>query len=177
MVVERISFLKQSYNKITIYLLTIILCLYSGMTISRNLDWRSEYSLLTKTVKQSPNSAKAHYNLGLAYYDKGLWDLAIAEYREALRINPYDADVLNNLGNAYGRIGQWDEAIIVYKKTLKVDTRSAITHYNLGIAFDRKGIRNQAINHYKKFLDFAPTNYGWAIKKSKNHINVLKMEE
>ena len=45
----------------------------------------------------------AHYNLGIALDEKGLIDEAIAEYREALRINPGYAEAHYNLGVALYR--------------------------------------------------------------------------
>ena len=42
----------------------------------------------TKTEKAEQKDAKAHNNLGGAYYHKGMLDEAITEYKRAIEINP-----------------------------------------------------------------------------------------
>ena len=48
----------------------------------------------------------AHYNLGVALGSKGDLDGAIAEYREALRLNPNNDEAHVNLGVALGQQGR-----------------------------------------------------------------------
>ena len=54
----------------------------------RNLVWRDGYTLWKDTALKSPNKARPHSNLGLAYYDRGLLDDAIREYTLALKFAP-----------------------------------------------------------------------------------------
>ena len=42
-----------------------------------------------KTLELSPQYADAHYNLGLAYWEKGLRGKALSEFKKVLRIDPY----------------------------------------------------------------------------------------
>ena len=55
--------------------------------------------------------AERYYNEGVAYQDKGQLDAAIASYKEAIRLNPYDGDTHFNIGVAYSKKGQHDLAI------------------------------------------------------------------
>ena len=57
--------------------------------------------------------------LGVALYNKGLIDEAIAEYREALRINPGDAEAHYNLGYSLYNKGLIDEAIVAFENFIK----------------------------------------------------------
>jgi tetratricopeptide (TPR) repeat protein len=45
--------------------------------------------------------ANAHYNRGIAYKDKGDLDRAIADFGEAIRLNPKHAIALSNQSAAY----------------------------------------------------------------------------
>ena len=55
------------------------------------------------------NLAIAFTNRGLAYKNKGLWDRAIADYDEAIRLNSDLAETFSNRGTAYySRIPQID---------------------------------------------------------------------
>jgi Flp pilus assembly protein TadD len=57
-------------------------------TVMRNQVYRSEISLWEDTVRTSPDNARAHNNLGFAYFHAGRNAEAMAEYREALRLQP-----------------------------------------------------------------------------------------
>ena len=50
----------------------------------------------------------------------GKYDEAIAQYSEALRINPDDADAHYNLGDALRNLGKYDEAAARYSEALRL---------------------------------------------------------
>jgi len=52
-----------------------------------------------------PEDANAHYNLGLAYDNKGLVDEAVQQLRETIRLKPDDANAHYNLGVILGKEG------------------------------------------------------------------------
>lgn len=70
-----------------------------------------------------PGDVAAHLILGRALDDKGDWDGAIAEYREALRLNPNYDTVHNNLGIALGHKGDTDGAIAEYREALRLNPK------------------------------------------------------
>ena len=57
---------------------------------------------------------------------KRMYDRAIQDYDEALRLNPNNALYLKNRGNAFRIIGQYRSAIADYRKalSLKIDERT-----------------------------------------------------
>ena len=55
---------------------------------------------------------KAHFNRGLAYYNRGQLEQSIAEYQKAIQINPNFAQARNNLGNVYYNQSKLEEAVI-----------------------------------------------------------------
>ena len=79
-----------------------------------------------------PNFAKAYYNRGIAYYEKGEFDLAIKDYSEAIELNPRLFHPYNNRGNAYLRKGDFDKAIEDYSKAIELNP-------NLGLAYCNRG--------------------------------------
>ncbi len=59
----------------------------------------------------NPNSADAHYNLGLALKLQGRTEDAISNFLKALELNPQDGGTLYNLGCIYRSQGQDEKAI------------------------------------------------------------------
>jgi tetratricopeptide (TPR) repeat protein len=84
--------------------LAVIISIYCGLAIFRNAEWRDEYTLWSKTVRQSPNSVIARNNLGTEYVKMGKYDKAISEYEKAFQIYPKFENAYFNLIMAY--VGQ-----------------------------------------------------------------------
>ena len=60
-------------------------------------------------VRKNPDDAEAHFNLGVAYENLGMYKEAIEPYKQAIRIDPDYAMAHNNLGVAYGELGKHQE--------------------------------------------------------------------
>jgi len=108
------------------------------------------------TLEISPTNAEDYNNRGIAYYSKGQFDLAIADFNKALEINPRYAEAYNNRGSAYDSKGQFDQAIADFNKALEINPRYANAYYNRGIAYRRRGQFDQAIADFNKALEINP---------------------
>ena len=53
------------------------------------------------SLKQKPDYAEAHNNLGLAYVAQGRLNDAVREYQLALESDPENAETYNNLAISY----------------------------------------------------------------------------
>ncbi|MBI5205082.1 MAG: tetratricopeptide repeat protein [Nitrospirae bacterium] len=116
---------------ITCLLLTTIIIALSMAAYQRNAVWQDEMSLWEDVVRKSPQKAKGHYNLGIAYYNKGLTDMAIEHYQIALRLKPDYAEAHYNLGVTYGRIGLLDKAIKEYQTALRLNPGHKLSENSL----------------------------------------------
>ncbi|HSR29919.1 MAG TPA: tetratricopeptide repeat protein [Anaerolineae bacterium] len=56
-----------------------------------------------KALELNPAAPNVHYNLGLIFVDRGETDLAIAAFRMAMQVNPFDHDAQNWLRRLEGR--------------------------------------------------------------------------
>lgn len=91
------------------------------------------------TALRQPESASAHYNLGTALTQAGLFDDAVASYERALQLRPRYGKALSNLGDTLVVLGRADEAIRRYELAVAADPSMPEARNNLGAALWRKG--------------------------------------
>ena len=86
--------------------------------------------LLQKSLKgvdaEEENLAPVHNALGFAYFAQEQYDIAIREYKEALKQNPGYVTALNNLGHVYERKKLTAQALQTYEEALKYEPENAI---------------------------------------------------
>jgi len=82
---------------------------------------------------------------------------AIADYEEALRLDPDDASTHMNLGTAYQAANKLPQASAEYDKAIKLDPKNADVHYFLATVYETMVKKPQAIQEYETYLRLAPT--------------------
>jgi tetratricopeptide (TPR) repeat protein len=74
---------------------------------------------------ESDNAAMVYNALGYSYFAQEQYDLAIRNYKEALKINPEYVTALNNLGHSYERKQLMNQAIEAYESALNVAPKNS----------------------------------------------------
>jgi tetratricopeptide (TPR) repeat protein len=83
-------------------------------------------TLLNKALKANKelpleNQALIHNAMGYAYFAQEQYDIAIRQYKEALKLYPEYVIALNNLGNVYEKKQMIVKAVEMYQEVLKYD--------------------------------------------------------
>ena len=78
----------QLSRRISISLAGGLLALFAAASVARQLDYRDEITLWESSVRAAPWNARAHNNLGYAYYLAGRRDEARREIETALLLDP-----------------------------------------------------------------------------------------
>ena len=81
-------------------------------------------------VRNNPDDAIAHRNLGFAYDELGRYQEAIKSYKQAIRIDPDYAKAHYNLGLAYCGSEDRGSALEQYKILKSLDTELANKLFN-----------------------------------------------
>ncbi len=97
-----------------------------------------------------------HNNLGIVYDTAGRYGEAIAEYREALELDPDYIEAHNNLAVIYDRMGRNEKAIGELKKVLGLNPGYIEGHSNLAHVYTGKGRYSEAIFELKEALRLDP---------------------
>ncbi|NEP90976.1 MAG: tetratricopeptide repeat protein [Okeania sp. SIO2C2] len=78
-------------------------------------------SLKLKGSENSESFAKIYNALGFSYFAKDQYDIAIRQYKEALKIDPSYVTAYNNLGHVYEKKKLTAQALEAYESALKCD--------------------------------------------------------
>lgn len=106
--------------------------------------------------KQKGKVSAAYYNRGLAWSGKGDYDRALADYDQAIRINPKDADTYHSRGNAKYAKGNMSGAIADYDRAIGLARKSAITYEMRGKAWFVQGDDSRAIADVDQAIRLSP---------------------
>jgi tetratricopeptide (TPR) repeat protein len=94
---------------------------------------------------------------------KGDNDRAIADYNEAIRLQPGYALAYNNRGGAYVRTGDFDRAINDYTEAIRINpmppvfgTPSVNVYYNRGSAYAQTGDGERAVADFTEAIRLEP---------------------
>lgn len=92
---------------------------------------------IKRAIKQSPNAAVYHFNLGRAYHE--LFDLekSVASLYEAIRLQEDYADAYYNLGIVYEDHNHFTEAAEAYRHALKLSPNNINMQFNLAMTLLR----------------------------------------
>jgi tetratricopeptide (TPR) repeat protein len=99
---------------------------------------------------------RIHQNRGTTYFQKGSYDLALEEFRQAVELAPEEPIARNNLGSALTALGDFEGAEREYRAALDIDTANSMAHFNLGTLLAQAGRDAEAIEHYRAALESNP---------------------
>jgi tetratricopeptide (TPR) repeat protein len=140
--------------------------LEAGMARLQQGQFESAAQLLEKAVRRQPQSATAHCNLGIAYWELGEVTRALASLGRAAELARNDPRPLELLGQVFTRLERWEEA----RRTLadaqaldpgsaRVMTSRAVVEFRAGEPAAAEALLSRAL---KMDPNYAPALYNMA---------------
>jgi len=115
------------------------------LTLHRNLVWADSLALWRDAELKSPQLARPHLNLGLAYQTAGRPDEALAEYGHALAINPKLAPAYINMSGIYFSRNDLEKAESALKKAAQLSPSIAEPYVDLAVIALRRNRLEEAL--------------------------------
>jgi len=135
--------------------------LEKGRTLLNNHDLNGAIAELSMAASAAPTLGEPSTLLGVAYWRKGLRDLAERSFENAVRLNKDDAQNLNNLGFLLYENQDYEKATKYFKRAAKLSPSDPRIWNNLGLAQSERG----------KFDD-AYESFARAQGEFKGHLNI-----
>lgn len=142
--------------KTALFLYVIAVITLSFMTVKQNNIWKDPLNFYRLALKYSPDSYRAHNEIGIIYLDQGKYPMAISEFAEAISANPLFDQAYDNLGVAYDKNGSPLNAIPHYKRALEINPHNPKIYNNLGNAYNRLNRFDEAMEAYERALRLVP---------------------
>jgi tetratricopeptide (TPR) repeat protein/tRNA A-37 threonylcarbamoyl transferase component Bud32 len=113
-------------------------------------------SMNTPTVSAD---ADTYFHRGNDAYSEGDYQRAIANYTQAITLQPDDDTAFNNRGASYKAQGDYQRAIADYTQAIKLNPHDAAdTFYNRGTIYKAQGDYQRAIADYTQAIKLNPHN-------------------
>jgi tetratricopeptide (TPR) repeat protein len=150
-----------TYNRLIQFIISAFIVLsivaIGHSTFIRNFAWKTEATLWLDAVEKSPNLSRPHINLGKAYADVGLRQMALDQYRKALDL-PDGPNrkahylVHHHMGLIYKSLEDHDRAEKHFLKAVGLEPRFPPAYTQLGILEMEKGEDEKALQYFFKAL-------------------------
>jgi tetratricopeptide (TPR) repeat protein len=129
------------------------------MTSAMGSD-RDRDALRSFARRIDPSDAGAHNNLGVLYYNKGLFEEAAAAFTKALELDPRMQVAQRNLEVAYLNTGYYDKRVAQLRDRLRLRADDRDARWELGRAYALLGQHEEAVAEFSALLRHHPGDLG-----------------
>ncbi|HEX3856844.1 MAG TPA: tetratricopeptide repeat protein [Verrucomicrobiae bacterium] len=134
--------------------------------------WRDSETLFRRAIAVTENNAPAHLNLGAALETKGESKGALAEYREALRLDPKQFEADSNIGKLLFTQGKFADALPYCELAVRLKPDRATLRNNLGLTLAGLGRFDEAL---AQFAEAARLDENYAVPRFQTGRTLLKL--
>ena len=121
--------------------------------------WRNDVALFSHAIAVTKDNDTAHLNLGFALQKIGQDEQALAQYRIAVKLDPYRVEARNDLANLLDDAGHTDEALAQYRAALRLNPKYVPVLNNLGSMLMEHGQFDEAMKLYTESARQAPNDW------------------
>jgi membrane associated rhomboid family serine protease/cytochrome c-type biogenesis protein CcmH/NrfG len=119
-----------------------------------------EIERLQTIIRQQPNSARAHFDLGQAYFNFERYPDAEAEFKRVLELQPQENRARFDLGLTYLSEKRTDDAKAAFTQLINQNPNDSDAHYGIGLTLAAESNHQAAIEEFKTAIRLGPEESG-----------------
>ena len=119
------------------------------------IPYEQAVEFYTNQIRANPQANFYNFR-GNVWSEKKEYDIAIADYNEAIRTKPGEAIYFNNRGSAWDNKKDYEKAIADYNEAIRLDPKYASAYYGRGLAWNNKKDYEKAIADYNDAIRLDP---------------------
>jgi tetratricopeptide (TPR) repeat protein len=113
---------------------------------------------LHQALELDPEFFVAHWELGLAYQQKQMYEEARLEFQKARAISPRNSAILESLGETYALSGKRNEALQILNQLIQISKQEVVSSYVIAELCVTLGANDQAFEWLEKAYDQRDSN-------------------
>lgn len=122
------------------------------------LEFQGKEQKMRKLIAQDPQNPDLYARIGDLYFENQRFSQAIAEYEQAIGLNPGDIDSYNDLGLAYSYAGNLEKSLEAFNKGIDLDPSYQRIWLSYGYVSASNGIIMEAEVALQKAIELNPGN-------------------
>jgi Flp pilus assembly protein TadD len=155
-VLERAAGSRTGTRRVLSFGFVVVLATLAALTVHRNTQWRTPFSLWSSALDEYPDSARANTQLVSHYLLMGRPEKALELARKAVELAPDRVETHLALATACSQTGLLEEALIEARAAVDMNPGRADAQLALGTVYARLGRYREAESAWKTALDLDP---------------------
>ena len=128
------------------------------LTLNQIAIWKNSIDLWSYVINKEPDRVPfAYNNRGLAFRERGQFDLAMEDFNKAITLDPTFANAYTSRGWTFKDMGQIDRAMDDYNRAISLDPTRYIAYNNRGMVYRETGRIDSALSDFTASIALNPS--------------------
>lgn len=106
-----------------------------GTTLYMSRQSELAIAQLKSVLERDANFNLAHFTLGLAYAERGMYEAAVSEFQLIMKLEGHDAELLSCLAHAYALAGKKDKARVILGELKSPPKQTPVEPYFVAVIY------------------------------------------
>ncbi len=148
--------LSTNQQSLVAFIVLTIATIYGVATFFRNEVFRTELAFWTDVTQKVPRNSRGFNVLGSTYMTEKQPELAFANLKHAIEIEPGESGALCNLGILFAEQGDIAESLAYFDQAIAVNPKLFDPHFNRGLLMLKQGQLDEAIKSLSAAIRLNP---------------------